>query len=242
MRYKLLLITLFLAILNYCSDSTTSPDDNPYKSAKVFILADEVYHEMEIYFQDIDLTDSTLIFHPSSSFGLYEYNFSTEHTSELVVYGAGDCIAQDSIFVFWDYGTQNIFRYNYKLDFTDLEFNLSSLNYNWITGLECWQNKLYVLFRATPQNFIGIFDYNGNFISSIPFQKDTYFLAIYDNVLYTHDYRTVLSRFDLNTSTFLDDKILPTDDPSGIRIYKDKFYYIDWGKRLIGEMQLSEFE
>ena len=108
--------------------------------------------------------------------------------------------------------------------------------------MACWQNQLYVLFRAIPENFIGIFNFDGTYVRSIPYPGNTFYLAIDNGIAYSHDYRNNLRRFGLATGSFLTDFSMPINDAEGFRIYKDNFYFTGWGKRIIGVLPLSDLE
>ena len=221
-------------------DSTHLMLTYPYQNAQLYLTADEVYSEYTIFFQDIDLNGDVLYFHPTSALGLYEYVYATQQTTELYWYSGGDYIAHDSNYVFLDISRTSIYRYNTETDSIDLNIDLSSISYDQIAGIECWQNNLYVLFRYSSGNFIAKFNYQGSFISSIPYGRNTYFLTIESGIAYSHNYKTTLSRFDLGSGQFLSDKLMPATGGEGIRIYDGKFYYVDWDKRIIGVFPLSD--
>ena len=211
----------------------------PYSSAKVFINAYEVSDE-DIYFQDFVLSDNDLFFHPTGPLGLYAYNLISKETEQLVLYPSGDHIAHDSMYVFYEIEGLCLYRYNLNSDTTDLQFNLNEITYQRILGLDTWQENLYVLFEAAT-NFLGIFEYNGDYIASIPYSKSTRFLTIYENIAYSVEKnKNELSLFDLQTTAFLDNKAMPTNEWEGIRIYNNTFYYVDYFKRIIGYLPLSD--
>lgn len=221
-------------------DSTHLMLKYPYQNSTVHLTADDVFSEYTIFFQDIDFKEDVLYFHPAGPLGLYEYVISSQQTSEMYSYCGGDYIAQDSNYVFIDISRISLYRYNTETNSIDLDINLSNINYDQIAGIECWQNNLYVLFHYSSGNFLAKFDYQGNFISSIPYSRNTYFLTIDAGIAYSHNYQTTLSRFDINSGLFLSDKLMPASGGEGIRIYGGNFYYVDWDKRLIGVFPLSD--
>ncbi len=220
-------------------DSTHSMLNYPYLGGQVYITADEASSQITINFQDFDLDSDVLYFHPTGPLGLYEHNFKTVQTTELHSYPAGDYIAHDSNYVFFDDSRVLIYRYNTTTNSVDMDLNLNNLSFDRIAGLECWQNHLYVLFRSSSGNFIAKFNYQGNFISSEAYARDTFFLTIDSGIAYSHNYEITLSRFDLSTGQFLSDKLMPTQVGEGLRIKDNNFYYCDWDKRIIVYFPLS---
>ena len=213
----------------------------PYKSAQLFITTEEVWQEYGIVFQDIDLNKDFLFFHPGGPFGLYKYNFNTKQSTELMRYPGGDFIAYDSIYVFVDDQHTYVKRYNLELDTVDLEFNLSSLTFDDINGIECYGGYVYVIFNNIySNNFIAKFDLNGSYLSSITYPRNRYCLTIESDIAYSQNYGSTLFRFDLLTNTDLSEKLTPVYNGGGFRVYSDRFYFVDWDKRAIGYIPLSE--
>lgn len=215
----------------------------PYESAEVFITTEEVA-AAPIFFQDIDMNESDFFFHPTSAYGLYHYNFNSGSTTELVGYPSGNFIAHDSICVFYEIGwPSEIFRYNLQQDTTDLVIDLSTFTFDYINGLEIYNGILYALLYSTPSSFLAKFDLQGNFLETISYPKNTIFMTIKNDILYSIDpVKGSLSRFDLNTQTYLADRSLPTIEWEGIRIVGDNFYFVDFYKKMIGMIPLSELE
>ena len=213
----------------------------PYQSAQVFITADEVHPDYKIYFQDIDFNEDYLFFHPGGSLGLYKYNIQTKQTTVLAGYFGGDFIAHDSIYVFIDDSHRFIRRYNLESDTIDLEFNLASLIYNRINGIECFNGFVYVIFEnSLAHNYIAKFDFEGNYLDSVPYANSRYCLTIESGIAYSQDYGSALFRFDLSTNTDLKEKLTPVYNGAGIRIVNDKLFFVDWDKRCIGFIPISD--
>lgn len=214
----------------------------PYESAEVFITIEQVTTAPH-FFQDFDMNETDFFYHPTSAYGLYQYNFLSGSTEELVRYGSGNYIAQDSIYVFYEVAGFAIFRYHLEKDTTDLEINLSQFNYDYISGLEIYDEILYVLFYDSFSPFLAKFDLDGNLLETVPYSKNTIFITIKNDILYSIDHtKDSLSRFDLNTQTYLSDKSLPTLEWEGIRIVGENFYFVDFYKKMIGVIPLSELE
>lgn len=215
----------------------------PYKSAQLFLTADDVWKEYEITFQDIDLNNDFLFFHPAGPYGLYKYNLHTKETEELKHYFGGDCIAYDSIYVFTDITHEYIDRYNLELDTVDLRVDLEALNIGNISGMDYYNGFIYVVYSDTyGRDFLAHFDLDGNNISSTPFLREGYYLAIDSGIAYSQAWESVLYRFNLLTNKNLPAKNAPVYHGGGFRIYKGRFYFVDWDKRAIGWIPFSEIQ
>jgi hypothetical protein len=222
-------------------DSSTVMLNYPYNSVRIFINADEIT-DLYIHFQDFYISENILFFHPTGPFGLYKCNLDSRITTELQSYPAGDYIAHDSIYVFWDDSRETIYRYNLESDTTDLQLDLSQLNFSRIAGLDCYQDYLFVLFHSSSGSYLAKFNYEGHFISSVPCTGETFFLSIKDNYFLSHNYGTKLSYYDLSTGNFLHDVLMPTSEPESIRIYDEKLYFVDFYKRVIAYLPLSDLK
>ena len=240
------LIYYFFKLEYFLTDSSVIEVDSsafmlnyPYHSVRLFKRADEISGN-QTDFQDFYLTQDILFYHPLGSLGLFKYDLTSDVSTELFGYSSGDYIAYDSIYVFWDFGRQWLYRYNLALDTTDLEIDLSGLNYSRIAGLECHNGDLYVLFHSLSGNYLAKFSYDGQLLSSIPYSGETYFLTIDDDYFLSHDYHTNLYLYDLNSGNLLDTKLMPTAEPEGIRIYNSNLYFVDYMKRVIAYLPLSD--
>ena len=222
-------------------DSNHTMIKYPYNSAEVFITADQLFPEYEITLQDIDFNDDYVFFHPAGPLGLYQYNLVTGLTQGLGDYPGGDFIAQDSLYAFMDVNHWEIYRYNLERDTIDLKFDLSFLQYNELSGIECYNGHVYAIMNDfSGENYIAIFDYDGNFIGSLPYLDGLSFLTIYNGIAYSHDFNSELLRYDLASESFLPALRAPSYNGGGIRIYRDRFYYVDWDKRIIAYIPLTD--
>lgn len=228
-------------------DTTAQLYKYPYQSAEIFITAEEVFQRENYHFQDIDRNDNYLFIHPVGPVGLIKYNLISKQTEELVLYSSGDCITSDSIYIFYDIGHKDILRYNLATDTTDMKLDLSGLNYSWIKGLDIYGGILYVLLESSPSYYLTKFDLQGNYLGFIEYSKTTIFMTINGDILYSieisPDWSGMgISRFNLITETFMENKSLPTNEWEGIRIYQDKFYFTDFYRQIIGTIPLNELE
>jgi len=212
----------------------------PYKSAEIYKTTDEILPEYDIHLQDIDFNKGLMFFHPGGPLGLYRYDKNNHSSILLYEYPAGDCIAHESDYVFFDYGHTKVFRYNLLTGAQDLEINLSDQNFQDIDGMDCYQNELYILFKAPSGNYVAKYSLEGEYLASLPIHKNTHFMTIDSGILYTHNYADTLYRFDLNTGEFLESRKLPAYQAEGIRIADGKFFFVDWYKKMIGIMPLAE--
>ena len=214
----------------------------PYKSVEIYKTTDEIFSEHEVNLQDIDFNEGGVFFHPAGPLGIYRYDKNTHNAQLLYEYPSGDCIAHESDYVFFDYAHKKVFRYNLETGTQDLEIDLSNKNFQDIDGMDCYQNELYILFNSPSGNYIAKYSLDGEYLTSIPINKGTHFMAIDSGILYTHNYADTLYRFDLNAGEFLESRKLPAYQAEGIRIADGKFFFVDWYKKMIGIMPLSELQ
>ncbi len=210
----------------------------PYESAEVFLTTDLIQRP-DLYFDDFDRDAKYLFFHSFGFSGVFQYHLDSRQLKTLVDNVSGDVIASDSVFVFYQNGL-HIFRYNLMTRSTDLELGTYKSPY----GMDIYDGELYVIFRDGESAFkLSRFDFEGNHIDSRPYERETYYMTIYDDVVYSMDYSSYqsISRFDLRTNTFLENRDSPAIS-AGIRIYGDRFYYSDGYKAMIGSIPLSEIE
>lgn len=229
-----------------------SEDNTLHESPEIFITYDEIFQNVgqggPDWVQDFDMDSSNLFVHPIAAFGLYQYNFSSKELRKLQGYSAGNYVAHDFIYVFWEVGSNLVFRFHLEKDSTDLQVNLAGLDYTNIDGMDIYQGVLYVhmLSQDSGNKFLAKFDLDGNFIEPIAYPRHTVHMAINNDLVYSIYYpngtKARLSRFSLITKSFLDDKSLPTENWDGIRILEDKFYFTDFKERYIGAIQISELE
>lgn len=251
---KIVLFAAFsMAVLSTgCSTESSIVDPgtgSPYPSTEIFLTYDEIFGNAEPdRVQDFDLTDTDLFVHPIGAFGLYRYHLDSGHSQLLTNYGSGDFIAQDSIYVFYEISGFAIFRYNLEKDSTDLRLGLSGLAYTNIRGMDVYEHILYVLFtdQISGTAFLATFDLEGTFLASVPYSRSTIFIAIHNSVAYSISLpdsgKSTLSRFDLKSQAFLEDRPLPTANWDGIRIFEGKFYFTDFEERYIGRFDMAEVE
>jgi len=223
-------------------DSSAQMIHYPYPSTEAFISADEVFTEYELFFQDFALDSGYLYFHPTGAAGVYAYDFSSGQTRELVSYPSGNHIALAGEYVFYEISGCRIYRYNLGTDTTDMEIDLSQLDYDYIWGMDVRDDRLVVLFERSPINVIGVFDLDGHLTESVDYPGNTCFLAIDGDLLYSIETDTSLSVFDFKRRFFLRPKKMPTDEWEGIFIHDGRFYYVDYLKRIICRMLVSDLE
>ncbi len=215
----------------------------PYKSAKVLFNVNEIALSSDEYFglQDIDFNGNIIYYHPLASYGLYEYNLNGGDEKLLYDYCGGDFIAHDSNFIFIDICHTSISRYNIETSVVDLEFDLSSLDYTDINGMESCDGILYVIFIDNGNNYIAKFDYDGNYLASISYSEYGYCLTIDSGIAYSQNSEN-LTRFNLETETFLPQLARPIYMGEGIRIHDSKLFFISYDKNIIGYIPLSELK
>ncbi len=214
----------------------------PYSflTKKLYLKLDDVF-QGDIFPQDLDFDKNNLYLHPTASWGVFQISLSTNTATELVNYPAGDFIAVDSSFIFYETGAIN--RYNQITDSTDLIIIWDYKKYNNIAGIDAYKGNLYILLSNDDQIDLVQYDYDGNYIQTIPYNKNIWFLSVYLNIAHSReriDDKFYISRFDLNTKTFLESIPYPVLDPEGFKIFNNKFYYTEWDTREIYSINMYE--
>jgi len=181
-------------------------------------------------------------FHPTGAAGMYAYDFSSGQTRELVFYGSGNHIALAGEYVFYEISGCRIYRYNLGTDTTDMQIDLGQLDYDDIHGMDVREDRLVVLFDRSPEDVLCVFDLDGHHTQSVDYSGDTRFLAIHGDLFYSIQNDTTLSVFDFENRCFLHPKKMPTDEWEGIFIHDGQFYYVDYLKRIICRMPVSDLE
>ena len=232
-------------------DSSEFMLDYAYENVEIYITAQSLESGTNLRnfrFQDFDLTLNSIFFHPIGLSGIYNYRYNQLRSDELVEPLAGNYIAVLQNVLFFEAVNVRLFRIEVLNATQPQELDLSAISYTNIRGLAGWQDKLFILFDDPSGNFLGIFDIDGNLLETIDFRRNCFHLAISPRgILYTNEYGDIfepntLVRFDLNSETFLDDKIHPGYNPLGMRIWGDKFFFTDYPKQVLATMPLSELE
>jgi hypothetical protein len=233
-----LIVFSFGLVLISCTGKNAPLDnaanDPAQDTADVFITYAEIFKDVNSGYrvEDFDFfNDSVLFVHPAGAAGLYKYDMTSKEITELVDYSAGDMIAYDSIYVFYDWGHFDIMRFNLNTDTSDLHLDLSSFNDPSIGGLDVYQHVLYAIINSqnTENTYIAKFNLDGTLLDTIPYPRITRYLTINNGILYSLavDTAYTITGFDLSTKSFLPDKPFPVEYGWGIRIFADKLYYAD---------------
>jgi len=216
----------------------------PYRSTEIFLKTNEITNDLSLHIQDFEILGNKLYFYPLGFTIFYEYDLNSSEFREIMYFGSGDHIAGHSNYIFLDFGHCSIHRFNITEDTLDLQFDLSTFSNPDIRGLDVSNEKVYVMFPGvlSTESFLAQFDFDGSLISkeSIPFVS--YYLTIYENILYSVDYtNSQIIRYDLNSKTVLPSKTFPAESIDGICIYNDQFYFTDYYKQLISVIDLDLF-
>ncbi len=104
-----------------------------------------------------------------------------------------------------------------------------------ICGIEATVDYLYILTASSTGNNdydynLLILDHNANFVDSFDWDKSSYNLESYNNILYSYAWETdEIIRYDLSSNTFLENKSAPSGECGyGFEIMDGRFYYSDW--------------
>ena len=219
-------------------DTTVSLYKYPYASTKIIVTKDAL-PPSAWYIQDIDRLGSKLYFHPLGPFGMYEYGLTTQQTAALLNYNSGDHIAADSTFVFCDINHREVHRFNLITNSVDLVFDLPPTID--ISGLEAYENHVYILLRLEPQYTLRKYTYDGHLVDSVIVSSPGYYLSIYDGVLFMND-GAHISRFDLATKHSLPNLRLPGSDILGMKIIDNELYFSHYLKVYIGSVPIADLQ
>ncbi len=218
-------------------DSSLPTFKYPFKTTKIFTRWDNFTNSLSKDVQDFDLVNNKIYFHPYGPLGFFEYTRGKESKLKFDYVG-GDFISATENFVFCDLGHNSIYRYNIATDKTDLNIKLNSNNN--ITGVDTYDNKLYV---STDEGKIFIYDFDLNPIKTIPYDGSLSYLTINNNIAYSTDSKNkLIKRYDLTTEKFIDAIPYPSHDSEAIKIVDDMLFFTDYKKEIIGYFQLSDIE
>jgi len=221
------------------TDSVYNLLNYPYPSTEVFIRSQHISTQWTS-FQDFELQDTLLLFHPTGAHGLYRYNLESGNLDQLVPYTSGNYMAYAPGYIFYEQQGERIKRYNLQSGKTDLEFKLDNLAFQFISGMAASQDHVYVLFQDLQRNYLAVFDLDGAYHKSIPYPKRAYFLTLADSLLYSARRKDRLICFDLRTETICDSLLLPSNETEGFCIDENYFYFADFYKRIIGHVPLAD--
>jgi hypothetical protein len=237
-----------LTVRYYLADSTYTDVDTtvnlykyPYHSAEVFVTTSILLGQDNFF--DIARTDSFLYFSPLGDYGVYEYRLSTHQTRLLVNFTEGGHTCAESSSVFFEVERDGIYRYD-LLSNTYSQL-LQATFPGIVTGLDVFNGNLYVNF-AISISPLRVFTFDGTLVDSIAYHPEGRFLAINDSIVYSvvnpsqFGGRFELSRFDLRTRAFRSHVLSPAKWPGGIKTYANQLYYVDYNKRFVGVVPVSD--
>lgn len=203
--------------------------------------------------QDFDIYGDVLYIWAFYAFGLYEYHLSDGKLIHHGVCGAADCVTADSGRVFWaSFGIPIV--NSYSLETLQSSQFVNKPDHYKMQGIQVYKNRLYVLYASldnSPEdNVLDIYSLSGEHIESISYQRETWYMAINQDILYSIYYDTsqdkslisLISRFSLATKEFLNDVECPSKICDGIRSYGDYFFFTDLDNKFIGYVSLDEIE
>ena len=239
--YKFTLRYVFTDGSTYDFDTSKIMYKYPYQSTVMFLrMNDFVYEFPPNSFQDFDIVDSILYYHPYGPEGLHAYNLNTKDNSMKIDYSSGDYIAANKNFVFCDYGHWTVIRYNLSLDSVDSYVDIYHYVGDNIKGMEVYNNELYVL---TDKSTIQVYNMDLQHQRNIIYPKHTYGLTISNSIAYSNfdssDTKEII-RFNLETNNFLEPVPYPTADCDAIRIIGEKMYFTDYTKKILCYLDVSD--
>jgi hypothetical protein len=219
----------------------------PYSGTEIFLTYEEIFLNDPIgdLVQDFDFIGTDVYVHARGPHGIISINAETsEHHVILAAEKAPPAwnyLACTPDFIFYESTGLTLYRFNLESDTTDLQIDLPLVGYKFIQGLDFNNNVLYVFMETdnVPDNHLAKFDTEGNYLGSVSYPRVTYHMAIEDNILYAID-PDKLSRYDLSSNSFLEDRQLPSLYWDGIRTDGEYFYFADYERRIIGRVPLPE--
>jgi hypothetical protein len=227
-------------------DTTVALYKYPYSSAEIFADSSNLGNNPR-NIDGISLSGSTFYFHPLNE-GLFAYDpASLNSTACWTGYYRGSHIAADSDFVFCDITHQSIARYNLTTNTADIPLpDLGSISF--IGGMATYNHSLFVLVYGLYSTYLERFNLDGVLLDSLSYpSSNSYFMAIYDSVIYCKDEASgsqtdayQISRFDLRTRSFLSNVLAPAREIEPIAIQGNQLYYCNRFKNFVGVMPIAD--
>lgn len=219
-------------------DTTILQYKHPYPNAEVFV-DNSIFTYPDQHFQALVRLGNRLYFHPTGGLGLFEYDLTTNEEKELYLYGAGDHLAADSIFVFCDVNHNSIKRFNIVTNTKDLDFPILLGS---IRGLATYQGLLYALDDSKSPSRIYIFTYDGALIDSTDFPWFAFHITIDNGILFAGTAGTTIRLIDLPTMNELPRVTAPARNLEGISVFGEYLYYCDWYKMIVGAVPVVDLK
>ncbi len=220
----------------------------PYKTTEIFLETNQFsyppfYPQQELHVQDFELVGEQLYFYNIGLTYLWKFDLNSGKLEELQQIGSGDHVTGNSTYLFLDLWHSEIHRYDISRDTMDIKFPLPDLKEINIYGLDVYDGQLYAMFQgeSSDKSLLAIYDFQGNLLDQQLIPIAGGYLTVQDNILYTIDWRNLrILRYDLSSESTLADIRFPAESTEGIKIYGDKFYFVDYSRQVISVASLAD--
>ena len=213
----------------------------PYPQTEFLYYHSELLPENNII-QSFDFINDDIYLHGYGPSGLFLFEPDNENKQILVnSYPGGDHLAAATDRIFLDINHNAIYVFdlvNNQLSDQPIIEIPANVQYQ-TTGMTVIDQKLYVLWGAPD---LHVYDFQGNLLQTIPYGKYTYGLTHKDGILYSIDFsqeQTVITRFDLQSQTFLESRAIPTSGTDIVQIKDEYLYFTDFYKQIMARVPLS---
>ena len=222
-------------------DTSVAVFQYPYPQTEFLYFHSELLPENNII-QSFDFINDNIYLHGYGPSGLYLFKTANGNKQTLVnPYPGGDHLAAAADRIFLDIGHNAIYVFdlvNNQLSDQPIIEIPANVQYQ-TTGMTVIDQKLYVLWGAPD---LHVYDFQGNLLQTIPYGKYTYGLTHKDGILYSIDFsqeQTVITRFDLQSQTFLESRAIPTSGTDIVQIKDEYLYFTDFYKQIMARVPLS---
>lgn len=226
------------------------PYKYPYQSAQIFLYNMDVpesrYSE---HFADFAFAGDTLYFIKTPWHVLHEYDLKNKTIKQLIYAGAEFCAYYNGYLYFEDFHEDwGIKKFNLNTKQFEEDIGEDIVGSDYTRGLEVYNGTLYVLHFNDKGLFLTLFDLNGNYIKSIPFEaRSPWGITIHDNIVYSLGFYSTeneksdqgILRYDLETSELLPPMHI-SDHVDLIQIRNDYLYFSLWRGFSLYYMPLSD--
>ncbi len=223
--------------LFYFFDSSLVTYKYPYPSTEIYAYMKNIFDSPSNDVQAFDIVNRKLFYHPYGPEGLYEYNINSKNKRLLFDYPGGNYLTATEKYVFCDLHTE-IDRYNIETGAVDLTIQVLPNSPYSITGMDVSQDNLYV---STDEGKLLIYDLNFQLKDTLPYNTTSFYLAIYNNIAYSHDfYNKQIHRYNLETQKFLEQIPVPARNTEAITIIEDMMFFTELTVGTIRYFKLSD--
>ena len=192
--------------------------------------------------QDFYMFGNYIFFLPIGPPTISEYNLISQHFRELFYKDSGTLLTGNDSLLF--YSDQfGISRFNLTSLNFDLEFDLKAHDIERITGMALDDDNLYTIAWQLGEeiNLIS-FSLDGEIIDVQNYDRNTWYMAVHDSIIYSLKSTLGISRFDLKQNKFLETMVEPARGTHGIFVKDNYFYYSVPTKSIIAKVPLPDLK